>query len=67
MEPNVDGGSTKKCKKNIASIIFTSMLAGLTDTKRESISCNSFALGDFFIQVSESVDILKPASRWFFV
>ena len=27
----MDGGSTNKCKKNIASVIITSMIAGLTE------------------------------------
>ena len=65
IEPNVDGGSTNKCKKNTAFIIITSMLAGLRDTTRDS---SSFASGDFFIlpltfakkKVPETVDILKP-------
>ena len=59
-------------------IINTSMLAGLTDATRDSSSCKSFALGVFFFfsyfhqhlqekEVPESMDILKPLPRRFFV
>ena len=44
IEPNVDGGSTNKCKK-----IIISMLAGLIDATRDFSSCNSFALCALFI------------------
>ena len=68
-EPNVDGRSTNKFKKNITSFIITSILSGLTDATRHPSSCNRFALGvsSYFHQhlqekeVPESVDILKPS------
>ena len=74
IELNVDGGSTNKCKKNIASIIITSILAGSIDATRDPRSCNSFALGvsSYFHQhlqnkeVTESEDILKPLPCRFF-
>ena len=62
----MDDGSTNKCKKNIPSIIITSMLAGLTDAIPGSSFCNGLALSVFFSyfhqnlqekDVSESVEI----------
>ena len=73
-EANVDGGSTNKYKKNIASMIITSMLAGLTDARRGSnyfSSVSSLAL--VLVQclqekeVPESVNISKRPPRLFFV
>ena len=48
-EPNLNSGFTSKYKKNIASIIFTSMLADLAVATRESCLCNNFVLGGFHI------------------
>ena len=74
IELSVDGGSTNKCKKNIASVIITSILSGSIDATRDPCSCNSFALGvsSYFHQhlqnkeVPESEDILKPLPCRFF-
>ena len=45
----MDGGSTNKCKKNIASVIITSMIAGLTEQQVTQVPVKALLCVFFFI------------------
>ena len=49
IELSVDGGSTNKCKKNIASVIITSMIAGLTEQQVTQVPVKALLCVFFFI------------------